>query len=356
MNWNPQTDQISFYPQMDDIVWTKRGVLRQLAKLFDPLGLLAAFLIKEKILMQELWRWGKDWDNLLETDLKNSWQAWFNQFSNLKNISVPRHIMAEANEELLELHVFSDASKKAMAAVAYVRCSTEDGIKNFLLICKTQVAPLKVVSIPRLELQACLMGAKLSKFIETHVALTKVKTMLWTDSAVALSWIRSESRSLKPFAANRVSSIQELTDNDQWHHIDGKDNPADLASRGVSVQELLKPDNIWFMGPTMLNREQVEFPTQETRPDQNVVNKERKKVQLNFHTENYDDFLNVDDYSKFRVLQRKVAYLRRPFRDKRNKRKTPSSSSKNNKNACPVPLSAEELREAEIWLIRRETS
>ena len=132
------------------------------------------------------------------------------------------------------------------------------------------------------------MGAKLSKFIETQIALTKVKTMLWTDSAVALSWIRSESRSLKPFVANRVSSIQELTDNDQWHHIDGKDNPADLASRGFSVQELLKPDNIWFMGPTMLNQEQVEFPTQETRPDQNVVNKERKKVQLNFHTENHD--------------------------------------------------------------------
>ena len=76
---------------------------------------------------------------------------------------------------------FSNASEKAMAAVAYVRCSTEDVIKNFLLMCKTQVAPLKVVSIPRLELQACLMGAMLSKFIETQMVLTKVKTMLWTD-------------------------------------------------------------------------------------------------------------------------------------------------------------------------------
>ena len=293
--------------------------------------------------MQELWRRGKDWDDLLETNLKSSWQAWLNQFSDLKKISVPRRIMAEENEESLELHVFSDASEKAMAAVAYVRCSAEDGIKNSLLMCKTQVAPLKVVSIPRLELQVCLMGAKLSKFIETQMALTKVMTMLWTDSAVALSWIRSESRSLKPFVANRVSSIQELTDNDQWYHIDGKDNPADLASRGVGVQELLQPDNIWFMGPAILNREQVEFSVHETRPDQNVVNKEKKKMQLNFHTENCDDFLNVDDYSKFRVLQRKVAYLRRPFRNKRDKKKTPSSSSTNNKTVRPVPLSAEEL-------------
>ena len=76
---------------MDDIVWTKRGVLRQLARLFDPLGLFAAFLIKRKILMQELWRRGKDWDDLLETDLKNSWQAWFNQFSNLNKICPLSH-------------------------------------------------------------------------------------------------------------------------------------------------------------------------------------------------------------------------------------------------------------------------
>ena len=119
------------------------------------------------------------------------------------------------------------------------------------------------------------------------------------------------------------------------------------------MQELLQPDNIWFMGPAILNREQVEFSVHETRPDPNVVNNE-KKVQLNFHTENRDDFLNVDDYSKFRVLQRKFAYLRRPFRNKRNKRKTPSSSSTNNKNVYPVPLPAEEIQEAEIWLIRRE--
>ncbi len=101
---------------------------------------------------------------------------------------------------------------------------------------------------------------------------------------------------LKPFVANRVSAIEELTDNDQWHHIDGKDNPADWASRGVSMQELLKPDNIWFMSPTILNSEQIEFPIDEIGPDLNVVNKEKKKLQLNFHAENDEDFLNVNDY------------------------------------------------------------
>ena len=173
MYWNQQTDQISFYPQMDDIVWTKRGVLRQLAKIFDPLGLPTAFLVREKILMPELSRRGKDWDDLLEADIKNSWEAWFDQFSDLKKISGPRHIMAESKEEPWELHVFSDTSEKAMAAVPYVSCSSEEGIKNILLMCNTQVAPLKVVLIPRLELQACLMGAKLSKFIGIQIALTK---------------------------------------------------------------------------------------------------------------------------------------------------------------------------------------
>ena len=110
--------------------------------------------------MQELWRRGKGWDDLLETDLKHSWKAWFNQFSDLKKISVPRHIMAEANEESLELDVFSDASEKAMAAVAYARCSTEDGIKNFLLMCKTQVAPLEGCIDPKIGTTSLFNGSE----------------------------------------------------------------------------------------------------------------------------------------------------------------------------------------------------
>ena len=104
--------------------------------------MLAAFLVRGKILMQELWRRGRDWDDSFEPDVKASWSTWFNQFADLPSIVIPRHVWAEVGEENIELHLFADASQRAMAAVAYLKCQQNDEVKIFLLMSKTQVAPL----------------------------------------------------------------------------------------------------------------------------------------------------------------------------------------------------------------------
>ena len=110
MTWDAHADQIRFFPVLENVSWTKRGVLRQLARIFDPMGLLAAFLVRGKILMQELWRRGRDWDDPLQPDVKASWSTWFNQFADLPSIVIPRHVWVEVGKENIELHLFADAS------------------------------------------------------------------------------------------------------------------------------------------------------------------------------------------------------------------------------------------------------
>jgi len=93
------------------------------------------------------------------------------------------------------------------------------------------------------------MAVKLLQFIERHLDLLVAKISFWTDSRVALAWIKSQSCTLKPFVANRAASIQEGTEINQWHHVPGKQNPADIASRVIKLCELEDCDNIWFSGP-----------------------------------------------------------------------------------------------------------
>jgi hypothetical protein len=153
------------------------------------MGLLAAFVVRGKILMQELWRRGRDWDVPLELDVKGSWLTWFNQFVGLSKITIPRHVWAELEEIDMELHLFADALQRAMTAVAYLKCQRNNEVKVSLLMSKMQVAPLKKMSVPRLELQACLMA----EFIVKQMEFKTIKVVFWSDSTVALSWIKMES-------------------------------------------------------------------------------------------------------------------------------------------------------------------
>ena len=136
---------------------------------------------------------------------------------------------------------------------------------------KTQVGPHRAMTIPRLVLQACCMAVKLAQFLVKQLDLAFLKISFWTCSSVALAWIKTESRFLKPFVANRVASIQESTEMNQWHHISGKKNPADIASRGIDICELNTSDNTWFLGPEFLRQSVDQWPSSEQAPDYTAV-------------------------------------------------------------------------------------
>ncbi|GBP97230.1 hypothetical protein EVAR_91848_1 [Eumeta japonica] len=239
---------------------TKRQVTSAVMSVFDPLGLASPVLITGKCMLQDIWRSGIDWDETIEADAHKKWLKWVNDIKKLASIRIPRCISPGHTEG--ELHVFVDASEKSYAAAVYWRIKLSEHESAVSLIAgKARVAPLKVISIPRLELQAALLGARLASSILTEIELNVTRKIFWTDSRTVLSWIRSDPRSFKPFVAHRLAELEEHTTVKCWRWVPTKLNVADDATRDPPTH--FDETHRWFHGPDFLRKSEDEWP-QET--------------------------------------------------------------------------------------------
>lgn len=157
----------------------------------------------------------------------------------LERIRVSRWLTGDAANCCCEVHGFADASERAYAAVVYLRTRNGNKVETRLIAAKTKVAPLKQVTLPRLELCAAALLTKLVAHLIRVLGLS-APIHLWSDSTVALGWIQAHPASWKTYVANRVSEIQTTLPDACWHHIPGKDNPADCASRGLTPSDLVE--------------------------------------------------------------------------------------------------------------------
>ncbi|XP_063833858.1 uncharacterized protein LOC135083024 [Ostrinia nubilalis] len=218
---------------------TKRSILSEIARLYDPLGWLAPSIIIAKMFIQKLWLAGITWDEPISDDMKREWYTYRDLLIKLTSVRVPRWLGTSGREDMRELHGFSDASKLAYAAVVYLRVVDAKGnVHVSLLAAKTRVSPIKQVSIPRLELCGSTLLARLLSEISEVINIPKSNIKAWTDSTVVLAWLNSHPSKWKTFVANRVSDILTTLDSSQWYHVPTKENPADCASRGVSPDAL----------------------------------------------------------------------------------------------------------------------
>ncbi|GFX81508.1 integrase catalytic domain-containing protein [Trichonephila clavipes] len=212
----------------------------EIARLYDPLGLIGPIVTKAKIFIQELWKIKLDWSEQLPPDAMEEWMNFYQKLAKVNNFKIPRCILLPATIRI-EIHGFSDASERAYAAVVYIKCFNEAGQSQTRLLCsKSRVAPLKTLTIPRLELSAALLLSRLVKKVVPILQLSIHKIWMWKDSTIALAWIKTEPHKLKTFVSNRVAEIQALSKDYHWKHVSSKNNPADLISRGCNVDELLK--------------------------------------------------------------------------------------------------------------------
>lgn len=315
---------------------TKRLVLSALAGVFDVIGLVAPVILVAKIWLQELWKDNYQWDESLPKPVKQKWMTWFEDLQSLKEYKIERCLTPPNYEGRPMLVIFCDASLNGFGTVAYIRWKTSEGYQTRFIIAKSRVAPLKPLTIPRLELQAAVMASRLNETILTETRFELEKTVIFSDSMIVLAWIRQEPRSFKTFVSHRIGEIQMKTGVEDWRYCPTELNIADDVSRGRSVDELTET---WKCGPEFLRLPEDEWPATPDAREGQEENERKTNCQV----------LNVctvapilDRMGKFSSQMRAIrvtATLTRFVQNLRSKsKKLPINTE---------PLSLDELRAAE---------
>lgn len=348
--WRSQKDEFVFdLKGLLDILKgkenTKRNVLQISARIFDPIGFLTPFTIRVKCLFQELWERGISWDEQLPPDLAEKWDQWCAELPRLHLVAIPRwyQIEIQPNSQVIKLHVFCDASEKAYSAVAYLQGQNKEGeVVTSFVASKSRVAPLKKMTLPRLELMGALIGARLGNNLLKPLNMERNQLNMWTDSMIVLHWIRSAAQRWKPFVANRVTEIQSLTNPELWSHCTGKANPADLPTRGQSVENLIQ-SQLWWSGPaSLLLTDEAEIIDEDCVADE--VNTELRSrfqtaVQLT-STEQAEPLLDLEKYSRLKTVLRITAWVKRFIANSHSSQKVQGE------------LTSEELAAAETYWVK----
>ena len=350
VEWNSTSDYfrltVAKLPSTRDL--TKRLLVSDVAKTFDVLGWFSPTIIKIKILLQRIWELKIDWDDPLPSEIKDTWLQWRIELSILSEKHIPRcHFPKQSHIVAMELHGFSDASEEAYAGVVYLRIiDSSQEVHVSLVTSKTKVAPLKRLTIPRLELCGALLLAQLLHHVRQVFHLPINCTYAWTDSTIVLNWLTGNPRRFKTYVGNRTSHIMELIPPDRWNHVSGMDNPADCASRGVFPTELLN-HHLWWDGPTWLKLPSSGWPQQLSVPVPESSDEECRVCHLTLVEQN-TPIIPLDRFSSFNQLKRITAWILRFIENCR---------SREHRDSLSPHLCTEELMKAEsywISLIQKE--
>ncbi|XP_029163718.1 uncharacterized protein LOC114936567 [Nylanderia fulva] len=308
--WNTKTDAFQYRIKLNisENKTTKRIILANIAQIYDPLGLLGPIIVQGKILMQYLWQSKCKWDEGVTTEIKDMWLQWKSQIGSVEQLTIPRRMLCD-NPEEIEVHGFCDASEKAYGACLYFRTTNSRENYTVRLVCaKSRIAPIKRVSLPRLELCSAVLLANLVRNVLQSLTIQIHKVYYWTDSTIVLAWIAREPTHWKTFVANRVAEIQRETKNAQWYHVRSEDNPADLLSREVSPAKL-KEKRIWWEGPQFLQHNSVFVPFSAENIYEDIT--EKRTTNLLVLKEANEYMAIIERFSSLSRLKRVTAYCLR---------------------------------------------
>ncbi|XP_037943341.1 uncharacterized protein LOC119676179 [Teleopsis dalmanni] len=319
MFWNSKDDVLEFHFKFAKIPRavldgkrppTKRELLGLAMAIYDPFGLLANVTIDVKILLQATWKLQIEWDDVLPHQLATQWSKWWSGFQKVSHIVVLRcfsPLYSTAQE--LQFHVFVDASDTAYAAVAYLRMKQGNNIDVAFVAAKSRCAPKKETTVPRLELQAAVLGSRLKIAVEKCLDRKVSSTTFWSDSKTVLLWIRSTKRDYKQFVANRIAELFSSTLPKQWRWVPSAVNIADEATK-IKPSQMLENDSRWIKGPAFLFANESEWPKEPTQMYSlhSAVEECTKKCLL---IANNRSLIDMKRYSTFTKLVRVIAWILR---------------------------------------------
>ena len=328
----PSDDTFAFkIKNPPEIKFTKRKLLSMAASLYDPLGWILPAIMHFRILIQLLWEQKYDWDDIVDEKLQRMFTKGLETLEQLESIRIPRWIGCYENTTL-ELIGFCDASKEGYAAVIYSRVKTNDSFYISLIAAKGRVTPLKNkqtvennCTIPKLELEGIVLLISLFKDNEKNFHQQKTTFRVYTDSEVALAWVRNAKAITNKFVQRRVNKIRQVIKPVDIHYVKSAENPADPASRGLTP-ELLVKCKLWFEGPEWLKTESL--PTTPLREELTITH-----VAVIVPEE---DTSFIDRASNWNRLRRTIVYVQR-WRTKNH-----------------GPISSQEIASAEVCIIRKQ--
>ena len=278
--------------------------------MFDLLGLFAPFSVHMRRLLKSIWtKNGQHWDNSVEPNEEEEFLKWKDQLPEVAETSIDRRYFSTAKDKW-ELHVFADASEDTMCAVAYLRSKPKEYSADLaFVIGKCRVALMRHLSIPRLELQAAVMAVRLKEQIVKEHESKIHNCNFWTDSTTVLQWIHSSHRKQQVFVANRVAEILDTTNVSQWNHVSGINNPADIGTRAINVDELKRSE--WLTGPAWLQQRENEWPEQLNLTF--ASDEQNDEMVFSANVEEKKPMIQWDRFSSFNRLVNTMVYVQRVF-------------------------------------------
>ena len=276
-----------------DLILTRRIVLSNVARIFDPIGFLCPILLQSKILMREMWT-DKNigWDDPISAEMSEKWIDFLSSLLNLVDIAFQRSLWPDSEVEGLPiLIIFSDGSILAFGAVAYIRWKLKNGgYWARLIMAKCKIAPKNMLSIPRMELNGAVLGNRVKNFIlkDTNMKFSKVYQLV--DSSTVLGYAQKEYGAFKPYEGIRVAEIQSTNEFEgkrlkgfAW--VAGPNNPADWCTKPRRVENLLLP--FWPSGPPFIYENECDWPIKFT------YKKDDFEGMLRVHTHVYYAFAQI---------------------------------------------------------------
>lgn len=316
LKWHPNEDYFSIKLNLRDFSFikslSKRLILSEIARIFDPLGFISPVVIKAKIMLQSTWEAKLDWDDPVPESLRKSFEEFYIDLPNLKNLEIRRRYSLIENPTHRQLIGFCDASDKAYCAVIYLRSNSCSAIDSYLVCSKTRIAPKGEfkITIPKLELQGALLLAVLMKRVARELNIDSCNWFALCDSSVVLHWLKGDISRWSVFVQNRVRKIQAIVPNDCWYYVNTKQNAADCATRGLNASAFLKQTS-WFIGPEFIRNQNLDLD--DRFPLLNVADipecrKTCNIVSVNSNASNIIIEL-LNKYSSFVKLINVVAYI-----------------------------------------------
>ena len=277
IEWNASIDHfrltVAKLPPLGHV--SKQFLVSDVAKTFDILGWFSPAMIKVKILLQRLWELKVKWDDTVPPQIHDDWLQWRAELDLLSCKLIPCCYFSKSiHVTSIQLHGFCDASEQAYAGVIYLRVTNSDGKVEVSRIClKTKVAPIKQLTIPRLELCAHLL-AQLLRHVQELFHVPSANVYAWTDSTIVLSWLVRNPKCFKTYVGNQVSIVENISPG-HWNHVNGSQNPADCASQGLFPSELLE-HHLWWSGHEWLLSIPDNWPKSSNLPCNEPSNEERE--------------------------------------------------------------------------------